>query len=337
MVIDRLSTPSLTEAPQQGRDGRVTSICVVIPLHNKGPHIARALDSVLRQTVQPAEIIVVDDVSKDDGPQIARSYDGVQVLSRDRPGPGGYAARNLGIRTARSDFIAFLDADDEWDDAHLETLDRMIRSSPQDTVLFGTGYDEIHPGGRTIADVYRRSGGRERVLSFADFVRAWLDCGECPVWTSAIAARRTALIEAGLFPDKRCRRGGDKDLWLRLARQGGTCVNPVPTAIYFKDSQNMVTSLSHDNVCHCMIETIMTMEQSEPPATRNLLVRLANRETFQYALRTAKSQRVRRASWKHFKPWYNPFQFAVLLGLSSPLGHPLAQLGVRLKKLSARA
>lgn len=315
----------------------MTSICVVIPLHNKGPHIARALDSVLRQTRQPAEIIVVDDVSKDDGPQIARGYAGVQVLTRSTPGPGGYAARNLAIRTAQSDYVAFLDADDEWSNNHLEILDGMIRSSPDDTAMFGTGYDEIHPGGRTIPDVYRRSGGRERLLAFPDFVEAWLDAGECPVWTSAIAARRSALLDAGLFPEDRCRRGGDKDLWLRLAHQGPVHVNPVRTAVYFKDSQNMVTALSHDNLCHCMIDTIVKLEASEPSSTRKLLIRLANRETYQYALRTAKSQRVRRASWKHFQPWYNPLQFAILLGLSSPLCQPLARIGLRLKKLSAGA
>lgn len=310
----------------------MTSICVVIPLHNKGPHIGRALDSVLRQTMPPAEIIVVDDASSDDGAQIARSYPGVRVMTRDKPGPGGYAARNLGIRSAASDFVAFLDADDEWDDNHLETLSRLIETAPQDAVMFATGYDEIHPGSRVIEDVYRRSGGKEALLAFPDFVRAWLDHGECPVWTSAIAARRGALLEAGLFPDQRCRRGGDKDLWLRLAKQGRVAIKPVRTAVYFKDSQNMVTSLSHDNVGHCMIETIRSMLDGEPRSTRNLLIRLANRETYLYALRTAKSQRVRPAMWKHFQPLHNPLQFAVLLGLSSPFSRPLAKLAVGLKK-----
>lgn len=314
----------------------MASICVVIPLHNKGPHIARALDSVMRQTASAAEIIVVDDVSADEGPQIAGRYPGVQVLNRSKPGAGGYAARNLGIRSARSDHIAFLDADDEWADNHLETMGAMIRAAPRDTVLFGTGYDEVHPGGHRIVDVYRRSGGAQRSLAFPDFVRAWLDCGECPVWTSAIVARRSALLEAGLFPEERCRRGGDKDLWLRMAGQGKVQLNPVQTAVYFKDSQNMVTALAHDNVCHCMVETILAMQEQAPRSTRKLLVRLANRETFQYALRTAKSQRVRHASWKHFKPWHNPLQFAVLLGLSSPLCRPLARIGMSLKKLSAR-
>lgn len=313
----------------------MTSVCVVIPLHNKGRHIARALDSVQRQTVTPAEVIVVDDASTDDGPQIARSYPGVQVLERQAPGPGGYAARNLAIRSAKSDYIAFLDADDAWEDGHLAALTGMISSAPADTVLFGTGYDEIHPGDLVSTDVYRRSGGGDRLLPFADFVRVWLDCGECPVWTSAIAAKRSALIEAGLFPAERCRRGGDKDLWLRLARLGTTRVTPARSAIYFKNSQNMVTSLSHDNVCHCMVHTILAMVDSEPRSTRTLLMRLANRETFQYALRTAKTQRVRHASWKHFRPWYNPLQFALLLGLSSPFRYPMAQAGVRLKKLLA--
>lgn len=310
----------------------MTSICAVIPLHNKARHIARALDSVLRQTVVPAEIIVVDDASTDGGAEIASRYPGVTMLARTQPGPGGYAARNLAITSATSDYIAFLDADDEWDPGHLETMVGMIERSPADAAMFGTGYDERHPDGRVIKDVYRRSGAGEKVLDLSDFVTAWLDCGECPVWTSAIVAKRSALLDAGLFPEQRCRRGGDKDLWLRLAKQGPVHIQPVPSAIYYKDSQNMVTARPHDNICHCIIDTILDLKKTEPAPMRRLLTRLSNHESFLYALRTAKSQQVRRSTWKHFDPWYNPFQFAILLAISTPLYQPVAQLGVRVKK-----
>src|SRR5882724_6939837 len=99
----------------------MTSIAVVIPLYNKGLHIRRALDSVLAQSRRPDEIIIVDDNSSDEGPaEVAKYADPrIRLLHRTTPGPGGYAARNLAIEHAHSEWIAFLDADDAWTFDHL--------------------------------------------------------------------------------------------------------------------------------------------------------------------------------------------------------------------------
>ncbi|TVV73605.1 glycosyltransferase family 2 protein, partial [Sphingomonas solaris] len=98
------------------------AFAVVVPLHDKGRHIERALRSIAAQTLAPAEIIVIDDASTDDGPGIVAAFPGVRLLRRSEPGPGGYAARNLGMREAAAPWIAFLDADDAWAPEHLATL-----------------------------------------------------------------------------------------------------------------------------------------------------------------------------------------------------------------------
>ena len=93
---------------------QMSSIAVVIPIHNKQPHINRCLASVLSQTRPVDEIIVIDDASSDGSiGEIAQfTNERIRLLKRPVPSPGGYAARNLGILQAKSDWIAFLDADD---------------------------------------------------------------------------------------------------------------------------------------------------------------------------------------------------------------------------------
>lgn len=88
-------------------------VSVVIPLYNKGHCIRRALDSVVAQTRCDFEIIVIDDGSTDNGPEIVRSYrkHGVRMISQENAGPG--AARNRGMTLATAHLITFLDADDE--------------------------------------------------------------------------------------------------------------------------------------------------------------------------------------------------------------------------------
>lgn len=86
---------------------------VVIPSHNRSAWLVAALESVFAQTEPAFEIIVADDGSTDDTPDVLRKYEGrVKVLTQRNAGPS--AARNLGIAAATGDYIAFLDSDDLW-------------------------------------------------------------------------------------------------------------------------------------------------------------------------------------------------------------------------------
>jgi glycosyltransferase involved in cell wall biosynthesis len=99
-------------------------ITVVITAYNSQETISRAIDSVLDQTVQPKEIIVVDDGSTDDTAQILLSFDDkIRVISQRNQGPS--AARNTGIKAAKTTWIALLDGDDLW---HREKLQRQIKA-----------------------------------------------------------------------------------------------------------------------------------------------------------------------------------------------------------------
>jgi len=89
------------------------TVSVVIPAYNVEDYIGRSIDSVLAQTCLPDEVIVVDDGSTDNTAGIVKKY-GQQVHYIYQPNAGLSAARNTGIKTANSEWIAFLDADDEW-------------------------------------------------------------------------------------------------------------------------------------------------------------------------------------------------------------------------------
>ena len=304
---------------------RMTRFAVVVPLYNKRPHIERALSSIFAQTEAPAEIFVVDDASTDGGlDEVVRHRDErLKILRRSEPGPGGYAARNMAVLRAQSDWIAFLDADDAWAPDHLATVRAAVEQAPAPRLAcVFTGYSNVWPNGRKEPDRYTRQVGRMelRALDFPALLNTWLDLKECPIWTSAAAFRRQALIDAGLFPAGRCVRGGDKDLWLRVARNAEVAAAPGTTAIYHRDATNMVTRKSSTNARHCLCETIIAMLQNAPDSERPLLKKLFNQEVYQYALYAAKDRKVNPDSWRGFYAQEDPLRFLVLAGLSTHAG-----------------
>lgn len=256
---------------------------VIMPLHNKAPHLAAAIRSVLGQSLPPHELIVIDDCSTDGGRAIAAAIGDprLRLLDRDAPGPGGYAARNLGIRAAGGDWIAFLDADDIWHENHLEVLGEAIAQAPGAEVA-ATRFDHVFDTHRQPQRIARSllSGG---ILDFRQFLEAWLEVRECPIWTGAVAFRRDQLIAAGLFPEGRAVRGGDKDLWLRAMRLSQLVYAPAITAAFSRDSSNKVSKSTTTLSPPCLVETARHMLASASPAERRLLRRLINQEIAYYA------------------------------------------------------
>ncbi len=121
------------------------AVSVIIPLYNRGEYIARAIDSVLQQTFQNFEIIVVDGHSTDSGPSVVMSIDDSRIVFFEQEGKGLALARNQGVNRARTDFIAFLDADDEWSPSHLASLIRLRENYPN-AGIYATTYKRIEPG-----------------------------------------------------------------------------------------------------------------------------------------------------------------------------------------------
>lgn len=217
---------------------------VVIPVYNKEPHLLRSINSVLTQTQANFELIIVDDASTDGGLAIIESLrdDRIRVFRRESPGPGGYAARNLGILEARAQWIAFLDADDQWHPDYLAEMMRLQTCYPE-AALLSCGWETREGGLKTLNKFTRHYQRKIKTLAYdLEFFLDESSKGRMPVWTSVATVKKSVLMDIGRFPRQPCKRGGDTDTWLRIFLAGYQAAwTGYIGAIYFRDSVNMVT------------------------------------------------------------------------------------------------
>lgn len=118
--------------------GAAATVSVVLPVYNGDRFIARALDSILSQDPPPLEVIVVDDGSTDGTADTVRRYTQaaqVSLLRQDNQGPA--AARNRGIECASGDYLAFIDADDQWPAGRLRWQLDYLRAHPGVDIIQG--------------------------------------------------------------------------------------------------------------------------------------------------------------------------------------------------------
>jgi len=186
------------------------AVSTVLATYNHGRFLAGAVNSVLGQTLPDVEVIVVDDGSTDDTPEVMRRYRGdtrVRYHRGDNRGPA--AARNTGIRLARAPLVAFLDADDLWLPAKLERQVRLFAVNPALAVVYSR---------RLLQDQAGRHLAYEQPALYRGDVLQQLFLTNFICLSSAVV-RRDALARSGLF-DERIKRASseDYDLWLRLAR-----------------------------------------------------------------------------------------------------------------------
>ena len=190
-------------------------VSVVIPLFNKAPFLQRCLDSVARQTLSGFEAIVVDDGSTDGGGAIAASYADPRFRIIRQPNAGPGAARNRGIAAAAAEYIAFLDADDAWLPAFLETNVSILDNHPEAACVSG-GWTDF-PAAVSPARIWSRRGIRDGVRKIS--ARTPVSCFNYTVMymTPCTTLARTAAIRhCGGFLEGNCRFGEDQSLWLKL-------------------------------------------------------------------------------------------------------------------------
>lgn len=211
----------------------MVKISVVMPLYNKAPHILHAVNSVLSQTRQPFEIIVVDDGSTDGGADLLVplvEQHGL-VLIRQKNG-GESLARNRGVEAARGDYVAFLDADDWWLPEHIETLQRLIANYP-DASLLSTAH-MVCRGGRMYRPRSAYPDGWEGMVD--DFFERYA-CGLSLINSITACVNRSDFWAVGGFPAG-IRRGPDIICWINMALAYRVAHAEVMTAVYYQDAVN---------------------------------------------------------------------------------------------------
>jgi glycosyltransferase involved in cell wall biosynthesis len=206
------------------RDSARPLVTAILPVHNRAGSIARAVESVLAQTWDNLELIVVDDGSTDaTGAILDRYRDRIILLKQSNR--GAYAARNLALRHARGELIAFIDSDDAW------LPDRLERQIP----LMRAGVALVY-GNIEIVTAPRDDGPRARKTGFQEvrpnrgFVLDKFAWGNF-VPTCAALVRKSAMDEVGGFSEDN-RISSDYLTWFRIARRHRFDYVDAPVALY---------------------------------------------------------------------------------------------------------
>jgi glycosyltransferase involved in cell wall biosynthesis len=210
-------------------------ISVIIPLYNKEKEIKRALDSVLCQTFQNFEVIVVDDHSSDQGPAIVKSFHDPRISFIGQEHRGVSYTRNHGVNLASSDFVAFLDADDEWMPKHLETLQRLIQDYPE-AGMFTTACKIQPVEGKLRWANYKYIPNPPWEGLLPDYFKSGA-LGFYPVVVSVVAIPKKIYHEMGGFPEGYW-MGEDVDLFSRIALKYPVAFSWEFGAIYHWDASN---------------------------------------------------------------------------------------------------
>lgn len=189
---------------------------VVIPLFNKARFVRGAVASALDQQLSPLEVIVVDDGSTDGGLALLSAWETdprLRLLRQTNRGVS--AARNLGIAMAQGDWIAFLDADDQWHPGFLAALARAHRHCPAADLL-ATGIRRTRDRRVPLASWLVPAEG-DQVEVIEDLRRRWLR--HAPLCTSSVAVRAARLRTMSPCFYEGESYGEDLDMWFRLGDQ----------------------------------------------------------------------------------------------------------------------
>ena len=189
-------------------------ISVVIPLYNKEQSIASTLQTVQNQTYQDFEIVIVDDGSTDHSVDEVVKVNDSRIRLIHQNNAGVSAARNRGIEEAKGEYIAFLDADDEWKSDYLKKQYELTQKYPECNV-FACNYEFKDTQGKVVPTIIRNLPfkGEDGILSNYFEVASY---SHPPICSISIMVKKNAIQSIGGFPVG-IKSGEDLLTWARLA------------------------------------------------------------------------------------------------------------------------
>jgi len=202
--------------------------------------VQKAIQSVLAQTYQEFELIVIDDGSTDDSLMQLRVtaselqkkkpelFEKLHIVEQQNQGVS--LTRNNGVKLARNDYIAFLDADDWWETTYLEEMKELTEAYPE-AGIYGSNYFIVKNGHKRIAPIGVDPGFKKGIINYFSVYNKIL-C--MPLWTGAIILKKTIFEkENGFKPNLKL--GEDFDLWVRVAIKYPVALLNKPLAYYNQD------------------------------------------------------------------------------------------------------
>lgn len=217
-------------------------VSIVIPLFNKETTILRAINSVFSQTNKNFELIIVNDGSTDNSAKLVESLSEdkrIRLINQVNAGEG--AARNRGIREAKTDLVAFLDADDEWLPDFLDAV-LLLREKYPDCEVFGTSFyisEDSKPLYHPLSSTLYKEDWDGIIPNYLEVI---LKGKYYPFNASSVAVSKSALDRIGGFHEG-IRYGCDVDTWIRLSFHSKIAFINKPYSIYHYEAENRSSSL----------------------------------------------------------------------------------------------
>ncbi len=189
---------------------KIPTVSIIIPTYNRAHLVDRAIQSVLDQTYQDFELIVVDDASTDNTEEVVKSFKDKRIryicLQKNK---GGAAARNTGIEASNGEYIAFQDSDDEWLPEKLEKQMKVFENASPEVGVVYTGFLRIKDGRESYIPyswVTQKEGNIHKELLKGNFVT-----------TQAAVVKKKCFEVAGMFEERLpCLQ--DWELWIRVSK-----------------------------------------------------------------------------------------------------------------------
>lgn len=247
-------------------------VSVVVPLYNKGPWVKRSLQSLSAQTFSDFEVIVVDDGSTDGGHTVVEQHPDARfrLVRQANAGPG--AARNRGIAEAKGEYLAFLDADDEWLPQFLEENVKALDEAGPAVAAVVCGYIE-YPAMVSRERLWRRRGVREevfkahpeesprRLVHLLAYMNPW-----------ATMVRAEVLHKyGGFFGRERCLYAEDAFLWLKVLLNEQVRFTLTPLVHFHTEASSLSKNLKGARPIEPFLKYPEELEASCPGALRPLL------------------------------------------------------------------
>ena len=214
-------------------------VSIVIPLYNKEKQVANTLQTVFNQTFQDFEIVIVNDGSTDKSIEEVEKFNDLRIRLIYQENAGVSAARNRGIQESKYDYIALLDADDEWYPGYLQEQVNLIYNYSECSVFacayeFKTYKGELKPIKLDKIPFSSQTGILTNYFEIAS-------CSHPPLWTSAVVVEKKAILSVGGFPVG-IKSGEDLLTWACLAARYSIAYNRRALSVF-----NLSSSESYDN------------------------------------------------------------------------------------------
>jgi glycosyltransferase involved in cell wall biosynthesis len=288
---------SVTSSPQGLREaeGRsIPKVSVVVPTYNSGRFLGRALQSVLDQTFQDWELIVVDDGSTDDTQEVMAAFQGPCIRYAYQENRGAPAALNAGIRLARGVYIAFLGADDRWLPEKLALQVAQLDSLPLKVAMVYTDLHLLNLEDETILGRFLegRDPPRGKVLS------QLLHTDGSFIHPCASLIRREVFERVGLF-DEGLKTHEDWDLWVRIARVYEVEALDIPLAMYGRRPSQLTKDIQQMYAYGVEAKLRVLHSPNLRPADRRALRHYLAHHHYGYGMKFL-SLGWRREAWKAF-------------------------------------